>query len=137
MKCANFVCLNDKSGLKGFRGEFCLLCLRSSSPPVFECQECGMVFVHSSPKLNRIPLTCSKECKHKRRWKKTGKKWVKEKKKNKECKECKVRYHGKMKRSIYCSKKCSSKAGYKKTKMYELYSGVINSIDIYEQEITT
>jgi hypothetical protein len=131
MKCVNFVCLREQSGLKGFRGSFCLDCLRSNQPPVFECQECKIAFTSTSPRLSRVPLTCSKECKAARRWKKTGKKWREAHGKNKECTECTVKYHGKLKRSTYCSKKCCSKAGYKKSKLHKLYTGVLNSMDIY------
>lgn len=129
MKCANFVCLNEPSGMNGFKGQFCYQCLRSTTPPVFECQECGIAFTNTSVRLSRIPLTCSALCKNRRKWKLTGKKWRKENGKNKTCNNCKVKYHGKTKRSIFCSQKCCNDAGYKKTKCYKLYSGILNSIE--------
>lgn len=115
-KCGNFVCLNEASGIKGFRGNFCKRCLASSTPYVFECCICKQTFVPQT-KYSRIPMSCSSKCRNRRKYLKNGKAWSKlyakkhprqkVKKIAKLCKQCDEPFKC-FKRAVFCSKKCNA-----------------------------
>lgn len=116
-KCANFVCLNEASGLKRMRGKFCKSCLASSQPYVFECTMCKVTFVPKGNHFSRIPLSCSNKCRNRRKYLRNGKEWSRKyaiskprpkvKMIAKLCLACDEPFKC-YKRGKYCSPKCRS-----------------------------
>jgi|FLOH01.1.fsa_nt_gi hypothetical protein len=152
MKCANAVCLNEASGLKKMRGNFCMSCLKSTTPYTFNCIVCESIFTHTTSRLSRIPLACSVKCKNKRKYENGGREWAK--KHNITRPRAKVKPIAKLcfmcdeafkcfKRGKFCSRSCSAKYDRKYNAMARLYKHTktmvaqrLNSQDIYNTEVS-
>ncbi len=125
MKCINFICLKEASGLKGIRGKFCKECLASSRPPVFECEICHNAFCKDV--CSRIPSCCSMKCRNRRNYLRHGREWsrknYKRKPRPKVAKLCllcdeafKCTQSGK-----FCSRKCARRYDHKYNAMSRIY----------------
>ena len=130
VKCANFVCLNEASGLKKLRGKFCKRCLQDNNPFVFECETCNNTFIPKGKTFSVIPKSCSSKCRNRRKYLRNGKEWSKKyakkhprpkvMKKAKLCKNCDEAFKG-FERRVFCTKKCASEFDRKYNKMNRLF----------------
>ena len=141
MKCANFVCLNEASGLKKLRGKFCKRCLADTSPFVFECTICKMTFVKNS-RLSRIPMTCSSKCRNRRKYLRNGKEWAKNytkkayvpiKQSAKLCLNCDEPIKG-FDRKKFCNKSCANKYRISYGALHKMYD-VMKTRGLYLHQI--
>lgn len=76
-KCANFICLNESSGLRKNKGLFCRQCLQSNTPFVYECYMCGQTFTANTKfhVPSNIPKYCGIKCRTKGKYINHGKEW--------------------------------------------------------------
>lgn len=72
MKCMNFRCEKERSGLKGTRGLFCRSCIMSKEPYILQCAECGNTFEKYNL-MAQMPKFCQIGCKYKYNYKQHAK----------------------------------------------------------------
>ena len=141
MKCANFVCLNEASGLKRLRGKFCKRCLADNKPFVFECTICKMTFVKNN-RLSSIPKICSAKCKNRRHYIMSGREWAKTynhkkrvpvKQTAKLCLQCDEAIKG-FSRKKFCNKACANKYRISYGALHKMYD-IIKTRGLYLHQI--